>query len=208
MVLAALLWVLRTLEPSGTPRATSVCRAARVTACFVQVSRKKKKKSKPGRSPNALKCCFFFSIFFCDRSTDRYSKPRGINPCSCALGETGSFEAGICLLCRETKQKPVKVADLSRASVAPQALRCLLVLWIGCQFLFLRGNRQSDCSSQLSISPCTLVLRLSQLHFCFLFHPLFTFVFFIFLLAINVLLVPIFDWKMLRVRTGSLISFD
>lgn len=128
MVLAALLWVLRTLEPSGTPRATSVCRAARVTACFVQVSGEKKKTPWITEPFEML----FFFFFFCDRSTDQYGKPRGTDPCSCALGETGVFEAGICLLCRKKnkkkKQKPVKVSDLSRASIAPHALRCLLVL--------------------------------------------------------------------------------
>lgn len=70
MVWAVLLWVLRTLEPSGTPRATSVCRAARVTACFVQVSGEKKKNKKPRGSPNPLKCCFFTSSSVIDPQTD------------------------------------------------------------------------------------------------------------------------------------------
>lgn len=163
---------------------------------------------------NAVIFFFFFSFFFCDRSTDQYGKPRGTSPCLSALGETRGFEAGICLLCRiRRKQTNGETCWLSRASSAPQTLRwrCLLVLWTGCQFLFLRGNRQSGCSPpQLSICPCTISLppiSTQLLLFC-PFHPPLTFVLFIFLLAINVLRVPIFDGKTLRVQLVSLISSD
>lgn len=54
--LAALLWVLRTLERPGTPRATSVCRAAEFCSVLFKFFLK---KGKPGGSPNPLKCCFF-----------------------------------------------------------------------------------------------------------------------------------------------------
>lgn len=100
--LAALVWVLRTLEPSGISRPLVSAGLPQLQSVLFMFQ-EKKKKGRPGGSPNPLKCCFFF-FFFCDRSTDWYGKPRGTNPCTCALGETVVFEAGICLLCRKKKQ--------------------------------------------------------------------------------------------------------
>lgn len=69
MVLAALLWVLRTLEPSGTPRATSVRRAAWVTACCSSFMEKKNVEN-PVDPPTLWNAFFFPSCSVIDPPTD------------------------------------------------------------------------------------------------------------------------------------------
>lgn len=164
MLLAAVLWVLRTLEPYGTPWATSVCRAARITACIVQVSGKKKENLVD--PPTLWKTVFFPpSSSVIDPQSDR------VNPeeptLARARGEIGVFEAGICLLCRERKQKPVRSCWFVQGihcSTGFEKFACTLN-WLPVPF------SQREPAVWLFFPTLYLFLPLSHLHFCFPFHP-------------------------------------